>query len=65
MKCVICHSDNIKEKEIIEEMKNGNDIIVIPIMVPVCLDCGEKYYDRRTMKKLEEIEENRDSLICK
>ena len=57
MKCVICHGDDIKMMEVKEEFVVGNDIIYIPIRVPVCRNCGERYYDRRTMLFLEEIEE--------
>ena len=57
MKCVICHGDDIKMMEVKEEFVVGNDIIYIPIRVPVCRNCGERYYDRRTMQFSEEIEE--------
>ena len=57
MKCVICHGDDIKMMEVKEEFVVGNDIVYIPIKVPVCRNCGERYYDRRTMQFLEEIEE--------
>ena len=57
MKCVICHGDDIKMMEVKEEFVVGNDIVYIPIRVPVCRNCGERYYDRRTMQFLEEIEE--------
>ncbi|MEW6687103.1 MAG: YgiT-type zinc finger protein [Candidatus Edwardsbacteria bacterium] len=56
MKCVICHGDDIKVTEVKEEFVVGNDIVYIPIKVPVCKTCGERYYDRRTMQFLEEIE---------
>ncbi|MGR3294209.1 MAG: YgiT-type zinc finger protein, partial [Candidatus Scalindua sp.] len=36
-----------------EELKIGSDIIYISINIPVCLSCGEKYYDRRTIQYLE------------
>jgi hypothetical protein len=32
-------------------------MILIPLEVLVCNNCGERYYDRRTMQKLEEIED--------
>lgn len=40
-----------------EEFVVGNDVVFIPIKVPVCKTCGERYYDRQTMRLLEEIEE--------
>lgn len=56
MKCVICHGDDIKVMDVKEEFVVGNDIVYIPIKVPVCKTCGERYYDRRTMQFLEEVE---------
>ena len=57
MKCVICHSDEIKVMDVKEEFILGNDIVCVPIKIPVCKNCGERYYDRRTMQLLEEIRE--------
>lgn len=57
MKCVICHGDEIKVTDVKEEFSVGNDIVYIPVKVPVCKTCGERYYDRRTMQFLEEVEE--------
>ena len=56
MKCVICHGDRIGLMDVNEEFAMGNDIVYIPIAVPVCKTCGERYYDRRTMQFLEEVE---------
>jgi len=56
MKCVICHGDEIKVMEVKEEFAIGNDIVYVPVKVPVCKNCGERYYDRRTVRFLEEIE---------
>ena len=56
MKCVICKGDEIEVMEVKEEFVVGNDIVYVPIKVPVCRNCGERYYDRRTMQFLEEIE---------
>jgi hypothetical protein len=55
MKCVICHSSDIQMKVVDEEIKSGKDIVLIPMRILVCLNCGERYYDRKTMKKIEEI----------
>lgn len=57
MKCVICHGEDIEVLEVKEEFTVGNDIVYIPVKVAVCKSCGERYYDRRTMQFLEEIEE--------
>jgi len=57
MKCVICRGEDIKEKEVEEEIRVGNDIVLVPVKVMECMSCGERYYDRRTMKMLEEVED--------
>ena len=57
MKCVICKSSDIQMKMVEEEIKSGRDIVLIPMEVLVCLNCGERYYDRKTMRKIEEIRE--------
>ena len=55
MKCVICKSPDIQMKNVEEDIKFGKDIILVPIEVLVCNNCGERYYDSRTMRKLENI----------
>ena len=55
MKCVICKGSDIQMKMVEEEIKHDNDIVLIPMEVLVCLSCGERYYDRKTMRKLEDI----------
>ncbi len=56
MKCIICNGDDIRKTDVKEELKIGNDIIFLPINVPVCTSCGERYYDRRTIQYLEKEE---------
>lgn len=56
MKCIICNSQDITRRKVEEEIRKNSDVILVPIEVLVCEGCGERYYDRRTMKKLEEIE---------
>jgi YgiT-type zinc finger domain-containing protein len=56
MRCVICHGEDIKIKEVKEELYYNNNIVYVPVQVLVCKTCGERYYDRRTMRFLEEVE---------
>ena len=56
MRCIICHGEDIQVTEVMEELKVGNDIVYVPIRVPVCRTCGEKYYDRQTIRHLEKAE---------
>lgn len=67
MKCVICHGNEIKITEVKEELMVKNDIVYVPIKVPVCKNCGERYYDRRTMQFLEKVEKklNKDKANLK
>jgi len=55
MRCVICNSEDIQKKQVDEEIRHGDDVIFVPIETLVCQSCGERYYDRRTMKYLEEM----------
>lgn len=55
MKCVICKSAEIELKNIEEEIKTGRDIVLLPMEALVCMNCGEIYYDRKNMKKINEI----------
>jgi YgiT-type zinc finger domain-containing protein len=52
MKCIICKSSDIQKKHVEEEVKQANDIVLIPMEVMVCQQCG---YDTKTMRKLEEM----------
>jgi len=44
-------------KRVEEEIKVGGDIVLVPMEVLVCLNCGERYYDRKTIKKIEEMKD--------
>jgi len=55
MKCVICKGSDIQMKTIEEEIKSGNDIVLISLEVLVCQSCGERYYDRKAMRKMEVV----------
>jgi YgiT-type zinc finger domain-containing protein len=55
MKCAICHSPDIEEKAVSETFWAEQDMALIPCRVLVCNNCGERYYDRQVMRRLEEI----------
>ena len=57
MKCVVCHGDDVRQKTVKEEVPVGSDIVMVPVEAFVCSACGERYYDRRTMKYLESARE--------
>ena len=55
MKCIVCKGSDIEPKTVDEQIRTGKDIILIPINILVCSNCGERYYDRNAMRKIEEI----------
>ena len=57
MKCIICHSTDISLRRVNEQLARGEDMVLVPVEVLVCDNCGERYYDRRTMQRLQEIED--------
>ena len=55
MKCVVCKGSDIDLKTVDEQIKSEKDIILVPMNILVCSTCGERYYDRKSMRKIEEI----------
>jgi len=56
MKCIVCNGNEIRTKAVTEQLQTGNDVVVVDVKIPVCGTCGERYYDRKTMQRLERIE---------
>ena len=56
MKCVICHGDTIEPRSVREELHIDDDIVYVTVDALVCSQCGERYFDRATVRKLESIE---------
>lgn len=54
MRCVICNSPNVEMRGVEEEIRWGSNILLAPMELLVCLSCGERYYDKKAMKKIEE-----------
>ena len=42
-------------KKVEEEIRLGSNILLVPMEVLVCLSCGERYYDKKAMKTIEEM----------
>jgi YgiT-type zinc finger domain-containing protein len=55
VRCVVCNGLDIQMKTVEEEIRSGNDIFLFPMDVLVCPSCGERYYDRKAMKKIEKM----------
>ena len=56
MKCVVCHGETIEVREVKEPIEVGSDLLYVTVTTPVCQTCGERYYDRKTVKYLEDVE---------
>ena len=54
MKCVVCESPVLDRRLVEEEIKSGDDIVLLSLETLVCSNCGERYYDRRTLRRIEE-----------
>ena len=57
MKCLVCHGLEIVPQTVKEAIPVGEDLVYVSIEIPVCQTCGERYYDRKTMRYLERVEE--------
>jgi YgiT-type zinc finger domain-containing protein len=57
MKCIICHGDDIRETDVVEDIRIGTDIVEVPITTLVCRQCGERFYDPPMMRYLDKVEE--------
>lgn len=57
VKCVICKGEEIELREVTEEIKIENDVVLVPVKVLVCKTCRERYYDRQKIVFLEKIKE--------
>ena len=55
MKCIVCKGSDIELKTVDEQIRMGRDIILVPMNILVCSNCGERYYDRKAMRTIEEI----------
>ena len=55
MKCIVCKGSDIEPKDVDEQIRAGRDIVLVPMNILVCSNCGERYYDRKAMRTIEEI----------
>jgi YgiT-type zinc finger domain-containing protein len=55
MKCIVCKGSSIEMKVVDEQIQFMNDIVLLPLKILVCSTCGERYYDRPALKKIEEV----------
>jgi YgiT-type zinc finger domain-containing protein len=54
MKCVVSHSPDITEKRVDEEIRIGDNIFLVDVEALSCRNCGESYFDRNAMRRIEE-----------
>ena len=55
MKCVICNGSDIEVRAVDEQIALGDDIVLVRLTLPVCSQCGERYYDRKAIQLIEQI----------
>jgi YgiT-type zinc finger domain-containing protein len=55
MRCVICKGEDIEKKLVDEEIRLSGDIVLVSMELLICNTCGERYYDQRAMKKIEDL----------
>jgi YgiT-type zinc finger domain-containing protein len=55
-KCAIC-GGNVEERAVTEDMRVGNDFVVIEdVRVGVCVECEERYYPPGVVDRLRNID---------
>lgn len=54
MLCTMCN--NKTERKVVDyELHLNGDHIVIPVEADVCVICGEKYFDDKTVERLQKV----------
>lgn len=53
-KCPVCGGELVK-KHVEKLLRGGNHTGVVAVEADVCLRCGERLYDQRTVKRFEDI----------
>ena len=54
MKCIFCKG-NLSKELVTEEVKVGNDHVLVKLEAEVCENCHEKYFPEGTVDFLQEI----------
>ena len=57
MKCLVCNGSNIQAERVDEQIRAGEDIVLVQMDILVCETCGERYFDKKNMKKIEKVRE--------
>jgi len=55
MKCVICNGSDIEVRTVDEQIALGDDIVLTRLTLPVCAQCGQRYYDRKAIQLIEQV----------
>jgi DNA-binding transcriptional MerR regulator len=42
-------------KKVEEEIRWANNILLVPMGLLVCSNCGERYYDKKSIKQIEKL----------
>jgi len=57
MKCLVCNGSNIQAERVDEQIRAGENIVLLQMDILVCETCGERYFDKKNMKKIEKVRE--------
>ncbi len=55
MECLLCRVQKVEIKTLDMQIEVGRDIVLVPMNIMVCSNCGERYYNTENMMKIEEI----------
>ena len=53
-KCFSCGSTDLQDKEVEDLIRHGRYVLAMRTTATVCLRCGERYFDRDTVRLFEE-----------
>lgn len=54
-KCFRCGSSDLQDKEVEELLRYGRYVVALRTKATACLRCGERYFDRDTVRLFEEM----------
>ncbi len=55
MECVLCMSSKVEKKTVDMQIMVERDIVLVPMNIMLCTNCGERYYNTEIIGKIEDI----------
>ncbi len=56
MDCVFCKFSKFEIKTVDMRIEVERDIVLVPLKIMVCSNCGERYYNTEIMEKIKDIQ---------